>query len=377
LVTGDRVFSVILTNVTAPGQITPYGTQSVVIAESNAGLQFSQSDYRVSKNGISATISVNRTGYTNSVVSVDFLATNGTAISGVNFVSTNGTLVFTNGVTSQSFNVSLIANSLVQPNLVALLQLSNPTNGVLAVPSVATLTLLESGGSFVVPAGSQLVTNYTSHSSSGIIGSNDTVQVLFALRDSAGLDVTNLVAYLLATNGVLSPSPASQTYGPLRVYGHSVSRAFTFTAHGTNAFPIAPTFALYDNARPIGTAMFNFSIGTWTNVFFSTNAIVINDNTNASPYPSVINITNVGGTLVKATITLTNLSHTSPADIDALVVSPAQKNTLIMAHAGAQFAVKNITVTLDDAATNSLPFSSVITNGVYKPTGYLPVKNFP
>ena len=377
LVTGDRVFSVILTNVTAPGQITPFGTQSVVIAESNAGLKFSQSDYRVSKNGITATISVNRTGYTNSVVSVDFLATNGTAISGVNFVSTNGTLLFTNGVTSQSFNVSLIANSLVQPNLVALLQLSNPTNGVLVTPSVATLTLLETGGSFVVPAGAQVVTNYISHKSDGIIGSNDTVQVLFALRDSAGLDVTNLVAYLLATNGVLSPSPASQTYGPLRVYGHSVSRAFTFTAHGTNAFPIAPTFALYDNARPIGTAMFNFSIGTWTNVFFSTNAIVINDNTNASPYPSVINITNVGSTLVKATITLTNLSHTSPADIDALVVSPAQKNTLIMAHAGAQFAVKNITVTLDDAATNSLPFSSVITNGVYKPTGYLPVKNFP
>jgi hypothetical protein len=28
-----------LTNVTAPGQITPYGTQAVVIAESNVGLQ--------------------------------------------------------------------------------------------------------------------------------------------------------------------------------------------------------------------------------------------------------------------------------------------------------------------------------------------------
>jgi hypothetical protein len=85
----------------------------------------------------------------------------------------------------------------------------------------------------------------------------------------------------------------------------------------------------------------------------------------------------VGASLVKVTVTLTNLSHTWPRDIDALVVSPAQKNTLIMGHAGAGNSVNHITITLDDAATNSLPQNSIITNGVYKPTGYLPVRNFP
>lgn len=376
-VTGDRAFTVVLTNATAPGQITPYATQSVVIAESNSGLEFSASNYKVFKNGITAAITVLRTGYTNSVVSVDYLATNGTAIAGVNFVPTSGTLIFPNGVTSQSFNVTLIANNVVQPNLSVLLQLSNPTNGLLLAPSAATLTILENGGSYVIPAGSQLVTNYTSHLTDGIIYSNDTVQVLFGLRDSAGLRVTNLYAYLLPTNGVVSPAPASQNYGPLTVYGHSVSQPFTFTAHGTNALSIAPTLALYDNAKFIGTAVFGYTLGTWSTAFASTNAITINDNTNASPYPSVISVSGIGGTLIKASVTLTNLSHTSPSDIDALVVSPAQKNTLIMAHAGAQFTVNHLTVTLDDAATNALPRFSVITNGVYKPTGYLPVKNFP
>jgi uncharacterized delta-60 repeat protein len=376
-VTGDKAFSVILTNVTAPGQITPYRTQSVVIAESNSGLRFSQGNYQVFKNGVSATINVFRTGYTDSVVSVNYLATNGTAIGGVNFVPTSGVLVFPNGVTSQNFNVTLIANNVVQPNLSVLLQLSNPTNGLLVAPSAATLTILENGGSYVIPAGSQMVTNYTSHLPDGIIYSNNTVQVLFALRDSAGLNVTNLFATLLATNGVTPVGYATTNYGPLTVYGHSVSQPFTFKASGANSFPITPTFALYDNAKFIGTAEFPYTIGTWATSFASTNAIIINDNTNASPYPSVINVSGIGGTLVKATVTFTNLSHTSPSDIDALVVSPVQKNTLVMAHAGSQYAVNHLTITLDDAATNSLPQNSVITNGVYKPTSYGHVRNFP
>ena len=382
-ITGDKAFSIVLSNPTAPGQITPYATQAVVIAESNTGLRFSQSNYKVFKNGIAATITVTRTGYTNSAVSVNYLATNGTAINGVNFTATNGTLVFTNGVLSQTFNVPLIANSQVQPNLAVLLQLSNPTNGLLVAPSTATLTILENGGSYVIPAGAQMVTNYSSlyNYTNGIIGSNDTVQILFALRDSAGLDVTNLNAYLLPTNGIVPvapfPSSTNQNYGPLKVYGHSVSRPFIFKANGTNSFSIAPTFALYDNTKFIGTAVFNFSIGTWTTTFSNTAAIIINDFTTASPYPSAINVSGVGGTLIKAAVTFTNLSQTSPADIDALVSSPAQKNTLLMHLEGGQNAVNHITITFDDTATNSLPRNSVITNGVYKPTSFGTPNPFP
>jgi len=379
LVSSNKVFSVVLTNATAPGQITPPGTESVVIAESNAGLSFSQSGYTVLKNGVFANITVNRTGYTNSVVSVNYLATNGTAVNGINFVSTNGVLVFSNGVVSQTFSVPIIANSVVNPNLTVLLQLLNPVNGYLVPPSVATLTILENGGSFVIPAGAQVVTNYTSHLSDGVIGSNDTVQVLFGLRDSAGLNVTNLIAYLLTTNGVVSPSPASQVYGPLTVYGHSVSQPFTFTAHSTNSFAIAPTFALYDNAKPIGTASFHFSIGNWTTSFASTNAIVILDDTNASPYPSAINVSGIGSTLIKATVTLNKLTHTYPHDIDALVVSPAGTNTLIMAHVGGGTngnSVTNITLNFDDAAASSLT-QNRLTTSTNKPTQFYPVQNFP
>jgi hypothetical protein len=373
-VTGDHTFTVALTNVTAPGQITPYATQAVVIAESNVGVRFSQANYSVFENGVMATINVYRTGYTDSVASVNYVATNGTALAGVNFYPTNGTLVFSNGVTSQSFGVQLIASTAVQPNLFALLSLNSPTNAQIVSPGAATLTILETGGSYVVPAGSQLVSE--SGPVDGIIQSNETVQVLFGFRDSAGLNVTNLIAYLMATNGVTAPVPVSQTYGPLTAYGHSVSRAFTFTTHGTNALTIAPTFQLYDNDKFIGMGTFVFTVGTWTTTFANSNSIIINDNAAASPYPSIISVSGVGNTLLKATVTLNNLSHQSVSDIDALVVSPTT-NSLIMAHVGGGLVVTHVTLTFDDAATTYLSQTNTILTGTNKPSAYGVIRPFP
>ena len=377
LVNGDHTFTVVLTNVTSPGQITPYRTQSVVIVDSNSGLRFSQSAYTVFENGVLANINVYRTGYTDSVVSVDYIVTNGTAVSGVNFAATNGTLLFTNGVTVKTFDVPIIANSQVQPNLSVMMQLVNPTNGYLVPPSSANLTILEDNGSYVVPAGAQIVSESGAGVPNGILDSNETVTVLFGFRDSAGLNVTNLVANLLATNGVLVPSPSSQNYSNLTVYGHSVSRPFTFVVNGTNSLPIAPTFKLYDNAKFIGNASFSFTVGAWTRVFSNATTIVINDNTNASPYPSVINVSGIGVSLVKSTVTLNRLTHTYPADVDALVVSPSGTNTLIIANAGSGLAVTNIILTFDDGVTNSLPQGNRLTTSTNKPTSFFPVLSFP
>jgi hypothetical protein len=378
LVSSNLTFSVILTNVTAPGHIAPYGTETVAIAESNAGMSFSQANYDVYKNSGLATITVNRVGYTNSVASVDYLVTNGTALGGQNFYPTNGTLLFTNGVTSQTFHVTLIANTQVQPNLFALMELLNPTNSVVVSPGAATLTILETGGSYIAPAGSLLLTNSSAADmANDVIGSNDTVQVMFAFRAAAGLSVTNLTATLLVTNGVVAPNPASQTYHNLPVYGHSVSRPFSFTAQGTNTFTISPMFQLTADGRSAGFATFVYTLGTWTTNFANTNAIVINDGAAASPYPSMINVRGLGNTLLKATVTLTNLSHQNIADVDALVVSPGNSNTLVMAHVGGNMQVSHLTLTFDDTATNSLPQNGAIVSGTNKPTQYYPVSNFP
>lgn len=376
-VTGDRAFTVLLTNVTAPGQLTPYPTQMVVITESNPGFRFSQSSYNAYENGGAAVINVYRVGFTNSTCSVNFSATNGTAVNGANFAATNGTLIFTNGETVKTFAVPVIANLAVQPNLTVLMRLFDPTNGALVNPNIATLNILETGGSFVIPAGAQLTSESGAGAPNGVVDNNETVTILFGFRDSAGLDVTNLVAWLVPTNGVSNVSPASQAYGPLQVYGHSVSRPFTFTATGTNSLPFPVSFNLYDNTHFIGTAQFDFTVGTWTTNLYNTNAIVINDNTNASPYPSVIQVRGIGNALLKVTATFNGLYHTSPADVAALLTCPGGTNTLLMGNAGAQNVAANLILTFDDAVTNRLSQFGQLTTGTNQPTAYLPVKTFP
>jgi hypothetical protein len=212
------------------------------------------------------------------------------------------------------------------------------------------------------------------------LDSNETVQVRFAFRDSAGLNVTNLNAILLPTNGVVSPAamPVSATnYGPLTVYGHSVYRTFGFTVNGTNTQLIAPTFSLYDNAKFIGTAVFGFTVGQWTASFTNTNMIVIRDNTNATPYPSAINVSGIGGSLIKATVTLNKLAHSYPADVDAIVVAPAGTNTLIMANTGGGAGITNMILNFDDAAATYLPQNTKIIIGTNRPTSFFPVLTFP
>src|SRR5262249_28530621 len=153
-----------------------------------------------------ATIDVFRTGLTDAVATITFSATNGTALPGIQYTPTNGTLLFTNGVTDRTFTVPVIDTTAVQPNVTVLLQLFNPSNGVLASPNAATLTIKDNTGSFVVPAGSAIVSESGAGAPNGVIDPNETVTMLFAFRDAGGLNVGNLSATLIATNGV-TPIP--------------------------------------------------------------------------------------------------------------------------------------------------------------------------
>jgi uncharacterized delta-60 repeat protein len=374
LVTGNRTFSLSLSSPTPPGQLVPtnLSTQKVTIIDNNSGLSFSSPTYTVLKTNVAATITVLRTDNTNQTSSVNFATANGTAVAGSDYFATNGTLVFASGQTSQTFSVRVINNTVVQPDKTVLLQLSSPVNGVLIVPYAATLTIHDNSGSYVVTAGSTLVSEGF-QPPNGIIDPGETNSLLFAFRDAGGNNVADLRATLLATNGITSPS-GWQDYGPLTEGGPSVSKLFTFTANGTNGQQIVATFQLTNFVNGVGTnlgtAGFTYTLGTWTTTFSNPAPIIINDYTMATPYPSIINVSNMGGVIIKATVTLTNLSHQSLYDVDALLVSPAQRDTLLMSHVGTPGVWgTHLTLTFDDATNYPhLPSSGAVTNGTYNPT---------
>ena len=383
LITGNRTFTVVLTNATMPGKITSPSNQVVTIIDSNSGLGFSSPVYTVNKTNVYATITVIRADNTNQVSTVNFATADGTAVAPTDYAATNGTCVFTNGVTSQTFTVTVYAGNTVQPDKTVLLQLSSPSTGsYLAPPSAATLTIHDTSGSYVVAAGSAFYQPGGDPNTNGLIDPGETVKLWFAFRAAGGNTVSNLYATLLATNGVTAPSPATPVYyGQLNVGGPSASRAFSFTASGTNGQRIVATFLLTNGVTGLGTALFTYTLGTWTTVFYNTNAIIINASGVATPYPSAITVSNVGGVLIKAVITLTNMTHTAPSAINALLVSPNQNDTLFMSHAGGgQYggAIKGVTLTFEDAThTNSLPFNGQITNGVYNSSQYGGAPVFP
>lgn len=114
-------------------------------------------------------------------------------------------------------------------------------------------------------------------------------------------------------------------------------------------------------------------------VFSNTNLITINDSasplTEAAPYPSANVVTGlVGRVVTKATVTLQGFSHTFPSDVSVLLVGPQGQMAILMSEVGGQqkYSVTNLTLTLDDNATNSLPVYTSLASGTFKPTdGYL------
>ncbi len=91
----------------------------------------------------------------------------------------------------------------------------------------------------------------------------------------------------------------------------------------------------------------------------------------ATPYPAQVSFTGLVGTVSSVTVRLNNLQHFWASDVDILLVSPDGRKFVIMSDIGGnQGFDAPATITLSDAATQSLPASdgTPIPTGTYKPT---------
>ncbi|HWY76164.1 MAG TPA: Calx-beta domain-containing protein, partial [Verrucomicrobiae bacterium] len=373
-VDGDQTVNLSLSNPGGGAQLLAPSISVLTIIDTTVGLSFSSANYSVNENGVTATITVLRTGVTNSTVSVNFATSDGTATAGNQYVATSGTLTFTNGQVSQNFPITIIDKNITGGSETVLLTLATPSSpGILVNPNAATLSILNNDGSLIVPAGTALISQ--NGPGNGIIEPGETVTIRFGFRNAGGTNTVNLVATLLAINGVTAPS-GPQTYGVLVVNGPSVNQPFTFTVGGTNGTRIAATFKLQDGAFTT-TNSFNFTLGQATNLFFNTNSITINDSAPATPYPATIFVSGLNGQINKVTVTVSNLAHTSLSDVVLLLVGPTGQSEVLMNDVAFHLTATNLNLTFDDSAINSLPASSVPTNGTYKPTVLAVAPNFP
>jgi hypothetical protein len=91
----------------------------------------------------------------------------------------------------------------------------------------------------------------------------------------------------------------------------------------------------------------------------------------ANPYPSTIPVSfKPGSRVADVNLTLNNFQSANPDDV-AVMVARGQTNQGVMADAGGSFSVTNVTFTLDDEATLTLPDNAQLQNNTsYKPARY-------
>lgn len=207
---GDEQFGLILTNPLPAGatQLAGTNTATVNIVDDDIGIGFSSSAYIVGESAGPATITIIRSGVTNTSVSVAFTTTNGTATNGLDYIATNAVFVFAPGVTSRTFTVPIVNDSLPEPAETVGLRLSNPSGGAFLTISNATLTIVDNVGSIGFTAANFLVGESSPNgvlfvTRSGGIAGDITVEYLTASGGTAtsGLDYAATNGMLRWTNG--------------------------------------------------------------------------------------------------------------------------------------------------------------------------------
>ena len=273
------------------------------------------------------------------------------------------------GSSVSHFSTSLVPDELMEPYATATVDLR------------LSFELLKDVGWTVIGEGPALVANGASvilescGPPNGAIDAAELVSVNFSLRNLGAVAATNVVATLLPGGGVTLPS-SPQVYGALLPNGPAVGRAFSFVANSGCGDTLTATLQLQDGTNNLESIPFVFNIGRKYS-FTNATAIDLPLSGVGAPYPSVITVSGLTGTISSVTVKLANLHHSNPDDLDVLLVNPAGQGVLLMSDVGGSSDLIATQLTFDDAAAATLPDSSPIASGTFKPTNVGIDENFP
>jgi subtilisin-like proprotein convertase family protein len=173
----------------------------------------------------------------------------------------------------------------------------------------------------------------------------------------------------VTTGTVQFADGATNLGAPIAVNG-SGQAALTTSALAEGSHPITATYS--------GTASLLTSNGSVTQVvdnpttvvghtYCNTGGITIPAVGPSTPYASHIAVSGLGGPITHITAQLKGVAHTSPVDIDAMLVGPAGQNLTILSDVGGTSPAAGVDLTFDDGAASSVSTTSLAT-GTFKPT---------
>ena len=107
--------------------------------------------------------------------------------------------------------------------------------------------------------------------------------------------------------------------------------------------------------------------GTWCNVNRIT-APSVGSVGVAAPYPSTITVDGTGNTTTQVSVELDDFNHTSPRDLDVMLVSPTGQSLVLMGDTGGFVRATHADLTISDGADDPIPDDGRLTTGTYLPT---------
>ncbi|MDX6695089.1 MAG: hypothetical protein QOF02_2692 [Blastocatellia bacterium] len=209
----------------------------------------------------------------------------------------------------------------------------------------------------------------------------DTTNVTITLDDAAATSLTaaNLVSGTFKptniTAGDAFPAPAPAA---------SANTTFAAAFGGTDPNGAWSLYVVDDVSLDMGSIGNGWSMTITTSgspaTAFSNSAPIVGGDTGksrATPYASTIAVSGLTGAITDVNVTLTNLNHTFPDDVDILLVGPTGKRIILMSDTGGSNVLAGVNLTFDDSAAAGLPDATAIASGSFKPTNIGVADPFP
>jgi hypothetical protein len=146
---GNETVNLTLSDPTGGATLGTTKIAVLTLADDEVALQFSAATYSVVEGTVNATITVVRSGPTAAAVGVNYSVSAGSATAESDYKTVSGTLTLAAGVTSKTFTVPILSDTVDESNETVNLALSGPTGGALMGPrsaAVLTITDNDSGG---------------------------------------------------------------------------------------------------------------------------------------------------------------------------------------------------------------------------------------
>jgi len=154
----------------------------------------------------------------------------------------------------------------------------------------------------------------------------------------------------------------------------------TGSATGTATPTNTPTATATGSATPTATSTAT-ATPTPPGFFRNSEAICTTLGNPAMPYPSLINVTGGPLQIGSLRVTLYDLYHEVPDNLDVLLVGPLGQKFVLMGDAGDSLRIDPsapVTLMFIDSAGQVLPNSAMLTSGMFEPTTWeSPVTDFP